>query len=173
MIKSWERRKVLTSVPLLPSKMQNIASQHSGLWAEGERERLIWSHTMQSQAEPWSHQLNMIHIPAQEHCSCKCTHIHTSSHSHRCIWKRAMTEPYWWVSDALLLYKCDNLACSNTWLLECLYTPPRVRACMCIHMWLVISGKLSTADEPGLSASFSQEPSGKLFPQNPISNSHL
>lgn len=33
---SW---KVLTSVPLLPSEMQSIASQHSGLWAEKERDR--------------------------------------------------------------------------------------------------------------------------------------
>lgn len=50
------RWKVLTSVPLLPSERQSIASQHLGLWAARERERWGWGVSSYN-AEPGSHGL--------------------------------------------------------------------------------------------------------------------
>lgn len=98
----------------------------------GNRVSLVWSHTVHSQAGPWSHQLIMIHIPALDVVgtlqSCPPlqahTHIHIDIHTRTS--KRAVTESHIdGFLDSLSLYDSINVRAERVvpfaWVLGCLY----------------------------------------------------
>lgn len=114
---SW-RWKVLTSAPL-PSKMQNIASQHSGLlaeWARRERKReisMIWysaeagwaaASSIKHDTQPRSGKAAVVSPVAITH-----THTHTYWHTEAQQdfktgqWLEAVSTAFWTVSHSMAL----------------------------------------------------------------------